>query len=137
MGRVIPMLLYICICQVVGLLHKLYLVNFVWVLDKKSNAICLFFSSPAPAPRSICIGAPVAHFDRPFESRPVDSVRREVFRQLAADSSSTSSSGWFAPSGVLLGSPRPLQPCQETSTEEVPRRKAKKRGRSVRAKAQK
>ena len=67
--------IYIYICQVVELLHKLYLVNFVWVLDKKSNAICLFFSSPAPAPRTICIGTPVAHFDRRFESRPVDSVR--------------------------------------------------------------
>ena len=128
---------YIYICQVVELLHKLYLVNFVWVLDKNSNAICLFFSSPAPAPRAICIGTPVAHFDRPFESRPVDSVRQEVFRQLAADPSSSSSSGWFAPSGMLLGSPRPLQPCQETSTEAVPRRKAKRQGRSVRAKAEK
>ena len=80
----------------------------------------------APAPRSICIGDLVAHFDRPFESRPVDSVRREVFRQLAANTDSASSSGWIAPSGVLLKSPRPLQPCQEPSTERVPRRRAKK-----------
>ena len=128
---------YIYICLVVELLHKLYLVNYVWLLDKNSNAICLFFSSPAPAPRAICIGAPVAHFDRPFESRPVDSVRQEVFRQLAADLCSSSSSGWFTPSGMLLGSLRPLQPCQETSTEAVPRRKAKRQGRSVTAKAQK
>ena len=83
-------------------------------------------SHSAPAPRSICIGTPVAHFDRPFESRPVDSVRQEVFRQLAANTGSATSSGWIAPSGMLLKSPRPLQPCQETSTERVPRRKARK-----------
>ena len=101
---------YIYVCQVVELVHQLYLVDLVWVIDKKSNALCLFFSSPAPVPRAICIGAPVAHFDRPFESRPVDPVRWEVYRQLATDPRASVSSGWLAPKNLLPGSPRLCSP---------------------------
>ena len=126
---------YIYICQVVELVHQLYLVDLVWVIDKKSNALCLFFSSPAPAPRPICTGAAVAHFDRPFESWSVDPVRREVYRQLAADPRASVSSGWLAPKNLLPGSPRPLQPWQENSASSGPPRKARRQCPKNKAKA--
>ena len=75
-------------------------------------------SPTAPAPRTHCIGEGVARFAGPFESRPTDPVRRELFRQLARPSSSPSSaasSGWLAPVATLPTSPRPLPDAIEAS----------------------
>ena len=59
---------------------------------------CPYLLSPtAPAPRTRCIGDSVARFARPFESRPTDSIKREVFRQLASKPGPSVSSGWIAP----------------------------------------
>ena len=59
-----------------------------------SNCFSYLLSPTAPAPSSRCIGEQVARFDRPFEARPVDPVRRELFKQLTATSGSSSTSGW-------------------------------------------
>ena len=62
---------------------------------KTDGNICPYLLSPTvPAPRTRCIGDQVARFARPFESRPADSVRREVFRQLASRPDPSASSGW-------------------------------------------
>ena len=55
------------------------------------------------------IGEPVARFARPFESRPADPVRREVFRQLASHPAAASTSGWVPPKALLSSTPLPLQ----------------------------
>ena len=66
-------------------------------------------SPTVSAPCTRCIGAQVARFARPFEARPTDPVRREVFRQLADSNSTVSaSSGWVAPTATLVVSPPPL-----------------------------
>ena len=72
------------------------------------NCFPYLLSPTAPAPHSRCIGNQVARFARPFESRPVDPVRREVFRQLAASSGTSSTSGWVALTITLPVSPPPL-----------------------------
>ena len=47
---------------------------------KSDGNCCPYLLSPtAPAPRTRCIVDQVARFARPFESRPTDPVRREVF----------------------------------------------------------
>ena len=43
------------------------------------NCSPFLLSPTAPAPRTRCLGSQVARFARPFEARPVDPVRREVF----------------------------------------------------------
>ena len=80
---------------------------------------CPYLLSPTvSAPRTRCLGSQVARFARPFESRPTDPIRREVYQQLAANNSTASSSGWVAPSTTLAVTPPPL----EKGTEEsVPR----------------
>ena len=71
-----------------------------------SNVCSCLLSPTAPAPRSRCIGEQVARFARPLESRPVDPVRRELYRWLAATPSGISStSGWVAPAAPLPVSP--------------------------------
>ena len=74
-----------------------------------SNCCPYLLSPTAPAPRSRCIGDSVARFVRPFESRPADPVRREVFRQLAAQRGLSTATGWVAPSTTLAATPRPLK----------------------------
>ena len=64
-------------------------------------------SPTAPTPRTQCVGSQVARFARPFEARPVDPVRREVFRQLVENPRTAASSGWIAPSETL---PKTLPP---------------------------
>ena len=59
------------------------------------------------APRTSCLGSPVARYHRPFEARSANSTRRESFRQLAACGSSPHT-GWFAPLSVPPGSPAAL-----------------------------
>ena len=84
-------------------------------------------SCPAPAPRSRCIGEQVARFARPFESRPVETVRRELYRRLAAKPGGISStSGWVAPAAPLPISPILLAGGTEDGTPtRVPRPKGK------------
>ena len=84
----------------------------------EDSNVCSCLPSPtAPAPRSRCIGEQVARFARPFESRPVDPVRRELFRRLAAVPRGISStSGWVAPAAPLPVSPPPLARGTEDGT---------------------
>ena len=74
------------------------------------------FSCSAPAPRTRCLGDLVARFAKPFESRPTDPVRREIFRQLASSAGTSSSSGWVAPTALLSSTPRPLERATEGSS---------------------
>ena len=82
----------------------------VWSMGWDVNATLLFFYSTAP--RTSCLGSPVARYHRPFESRPVNSTRRETYQQLAA-CSSPPYSGWFAPRSVPPGSRAVLEPGTE------------------------
>ena len=76
----------------------------------------VFLLSPtAPALRTQCLGGQVARFYRPFEARPTDPVRRELYRQLAEKPCTAATSGWVAPTEDLASTPPPLGP----STEEV------------------
>ena len=108
----------ILICLAIGL----------WVWKADSNCCTFLLSPTAPAPRTKVIGDPVARFSRPFESRPTDPVRREVFRQLAANPDTASTSGWVAQSSTLPVMPPPLQKgTEESSTRVVPAKHKKKR----------
>ena len=74
---------------------------------------CPYLLSPtAPAPRTRCLGRSVARFARPFESRPADTVRRELYKQLATQ---PGNSGWIAPTAALSATPRPLERATEVS----------------------
>ena len=84
---------------------------------KTDGNCCPYLLSPtAPAPRTRCIGDSVARFARPFESRPTDSIKREVFRQLASKPGPSVSSGWVAPTATLQATPRPLERATEESS---------------------
>ena len=73
---------------------KLRASNRLWAYRKVVIGFSYLLSPTAPAPRTRCLGSTVARFARPFESRPVDPVRREVFRQLAETSiAATTSAG--------------------------------------------
>ena len=73
--------------------------------------LCPYLLSPtAPAPRTRCLGKSVARFKRPFESRPADSVRRELYHQLASQPGNL---GWIAPTAALSATPRPLERAHE------------------------
>ena len=92
------------------------------------NCSSFLLSPTAPAPRTRYLGSQVARFARPFESRPVDPIRREVFRQLAASSGTSSTSGWVAPITTLPVSPPPLEKGHEEGTiASVPKPKGKRR----------
>ena len=107
--------LYMFSCRLVG-------------MNSDGNCFPYLLSPTAPAPRSRCIGSQVARFPRLFESRPVDPIRREVFRQLAASSGSSSTSGWVAPITTLPVSPPPLaRGTEEGTTASVPKPKGKRR----------
>ena len=96
---------------------------------KSDGNCCPYLLSPtAPAPRTRCIGGQVTRFARPFESRPADPVRREVYRQLAAVSGSASPAGWVAPTATLPVTPPPLERGTEEGTlQSVAKRKGKRR----------
>ena len=81
----------------------------LWVWKQDSNCWTFLLSPTAPPPRTKVIGEPVARFARPFESRPADPVRREVFRQLASHPAAASTSGWVSPKALLSSTPLPLQ----------------------------
>ena len=105
--------LYMFRCRLVG-------------MNSDGNCFLYLLSPTAPAPRSRCIGSQVARFARPFKSRPVDPIRREVFRQLAASSGTSSTSGWVAPITTLPVSPPPLaRGTEEGTTASVPKPKGK------------
>ena len=75
---------------------------------------CPYLLSPtAPAPRTKCLGQSVARFKRPFESRPADSVRRELYQQLTLQ---PGNSGWIAPTAAISATPRPLDRAEEPSS---------------------
>ena len=75
---------------------------------------CPYLLSPtAPAPRTKCLGQSVARFQRPFESRPADPVRRVQYQQLALR---PCNSGWIAPTAANIATPRPLDRAEEPSS---------------------
>ena len=82
----------------------------VWSMRWDINATLLFLYSTAP--RTSCLGSPVARYHRPFESRQVNSTRRETYQQLAA-CNSPPYSGWFAHLTIPPGSPAALAPVSE------------------------
>ena len=72
---------------------------------------CPYLLSPtAPATRTRCLGSSVARFAKPFESRPADTVRRELFKQLATQPGQAE---WIAPTSTLSATPRPLERATE------------------------
>ena len=95
-----------------------YLLSFRTVGLKIDGNLCPYLLSPtAPAPRTKCLGQSVARFKRPFESRPADSVRRELYQQLA---SQPGNSGWIAPTAALSATPRLLE--RDTKVSSAPRK---------------
>ena len=84
----------------------------------------LFFSFLL-APRAACLGQGVALFRLPFEARPVDPIRREVFRQASLQPSSTSST-WFTPEQVHVPS-TPLSPVRQRPVGPLPKTKRRRR----------
>ena len=99
--------IFICIgfCYQLVLGKLLCLAIGLWVNEIDSNCCAFLLPPTAPPPRTKVIGDPVARFARPFESRPGDSVRREVFRQLAAHPKAASMSGWAPPASLLPVTP--------------------------------
>ena len=109
------------------------MLNYRIVGIKSDGNCCPCLLSPtAPAPRTRCLGSQVARFACPFESRPADPVRREVYRQLAATSGTASTSGWVAPSTTLPVTPPPLEKgTEESALRIVPSKPKGKRKRSL------
>ena len=90
-----------------------YMFSYRTVGMKIDGNCCPYLLSPtAPAPRTRCLGSSVARFARPFESRPADTVRRELYKQLATQ---PGNSGWIAPTAALPATPRPLERATEVS----------------------
>ena len=90
-----------------------YMLSYRTVGLKIDGNFCPYLLSPtAPAPRTRCLGQSVARFARPFESRPADSVRRELYQQLATQ---PGNSGWIAPTATLPATPRALGRATEAS----------------------
>ena len=86
---------------------------------------CSYSLSPtAPAPCTRCLGSSVARFAKPFESRPADTVRLELFKQLATQAGQ---SGWIAPTATLSATPRPLERATEASFAHTRGPKCRKR----------
>ena len=106
----------------------LYMLSYRTVGIQIDGNCCPYLLSPtAPAPRTRCIGDSVARFARPFESRLADTVRRELFRQLASRPGPSTTSGWVAPTATLQATPRPLERATERSFPQVRELKARRR----------
>ena len=89
----------------------LYMFSYRTVDMEIDGNCCPYLLSPtAPAPRTRCLGSSVARFAKPFESRPADTVRRELFKQLATQ---PGQAGWIAPTATLSATPRPLERATE------------------------
>ena len=103
----------------------LYKFSYRTVGMKIDGNCCPYLLSPtAPAPRTRCLGSSVARFAKPFESRPADTVRQELFKQLATQ---PGQSGWIAPTATLSATPRPLERATEASFAHRKGPKCKKR----------
>ena len=103
----------------------LYMFSYRTVGMKIDGNCCPYLLSPtAPAPCTRCLGSSVARFAKPFESRPADTVRRELFKQLATQ---PGQSGWIAPTATLSATPRPLERATEASFAHRKGPKCKKR----------
>ena len=103
----------------------LYMFSYRTVGMKIDGNCCPYLLSPtAPAPCTRCLGSSVAHFAKPFESRPADTVRRELFKQLATQ---PGQSGWIAPTATLSANPHPLERATEASFAHRRGPKCKKR----------
>ena len=90
--------------------REFYMLSFRTVGVKlDSNCFPCLLSPTVSAPRTRCVGSQVARFAGPFESRPADPIRREIFRQLAVSSNIASSLGWVAPTATLAVTPPPLE----------------------------
>ena len=83
------------------------------------NCFPYLLSPTVSAPRTRCLGTQVACFAGPFESRPADPIRREVFRLLAVSNSTASSSGWVAPTTTLVVTPPSLERGLEESASSI------------------
>ena len=107
--------------------------NFRTVGVKLDGNCCPYLLSPTvSAPRTRCLGSQVARFARPYESRPTDPIRREVYRQLAANNSTASSSGWVASSTTLSVMPPPLERgTEESAPSKLPSKIKGKRKRPL------
>ena len=97
--------------------------------DPWTNEIWALLSQcPAPALRTQCLGGQVARFLKPFEARPADPVRRELYRQLAEKPGIAATSGWLAPSEALPSTPAPLGPgTEECASRALPPKKGRRR----------
>ena len=103
----------------------LYMFSYRTVGMKIDGNCCPYLLSPtAPAPRTRCLGSSVVRFAKPFESRPADTVRRELFKELATR---PGQSGWIASTATLSATPRPLERATEASFAHRKRPKCKKR----------
>ena len=88
----------------------------------------LLLSPTAPALRTQCLGGQVARFLKPFEARPTDPVRRELYRQLAEKPRTAAATGWVAPSEALASTPPPLGPgTEECASRALPKKKRRRR----------
>ena len=107
--------------------------SFRTVVMKLDSNCCPYLLSPTvSAPRTRCLGSQVARFAGPFESRPTDPIRREVYRQLAVNSSSASSSGWWAPTATLAVMPPLLERgTEESASAQLPSKPKGKRRRPL------
>ena len=78
-----------------------------------SNSCLYFLSPPAPAPHSKCLGQSVAHYTRPFESRPADPTRRVYYMHLI---SQPRSSGVIPTESAVFSTPRNLERAEGPSS---------------------
>ena len=102
-----------------------YMFSYRTVGMKIDGNCCPYLLPPtAPAARTRCLGSSVARFAKPFESRPADTVRRELFKQLATQ---PGQSGWIAPTAMLSATPRPLERATEACFAHRKGLKCKKR----------
>ena len=88
----------------------------LWVTNARS--LSLFFT----ASRAACLGERVALFTVPFEARPADTTRKEVFRQQASGSHGS----WFSPTAVPSGVLTDLTPSHEILAGPVPKPRNKR-----------
>ena len=90
------------------------------MLPTQNDVLLHLFSSALvthTVPRTACLGTEVALFSLPFEARPVDPIRREVFWQQAAQGSTC----WFSPSTIPPPQvPHVLTPARQISAGAIP-----------------
>ena len=102
---------------------KLGLFRYSWGYTNRLYSPCSVLSH-STVPKVACLGERVALFKKPFEARPSDPLRKEVFRQQAAHRSH-----WFAPSTIPSGVPAGTTPALQTSVGPVPGPRGKRRRR--------